>query len=215
MTGVQTCALPIFPKAAAAALSPVPGVPPAAVGRPRTPSNPAPPLARTARASFSPPVLEGSDGPPLGAPPARLQDSGRGAARPLPRSGRPRGEGHPEGAGPRRPALTRLMLQCHHRHQVVGDVKKGKHGSTRKGKGQLIPQTVHRDDRPPQPKQPRRRIPCVRDEGRGRDGRSRPLFGWASRSSARAPWHLAPARGGGGPRVPGASGARAVGRWAG
>lgn len=92
----------------------------------------------------------------------------RGAARPLPRSGRTRCEGDSEGAGPRRPALTRLMLQCHHRHQVVGDVKKGKHGSTRKGKGQLIPRTVHHDDRPPQPKQPRRRVPGVRDEGRGK-----------------------------------------------
>lgn len=65
------------------------------------------------------------------------------------------------------------MLQRHHRHQVVGDVKKGEHGSARKGKGQLIPRRVHRDYRPPQPKQPRRPVPGVPGEGWGR-GRPRP-----------------------------------------
>lgn len=85
----------------------------------------------------------------------------------------------PEGDDPRRPTLTRLMLQRHHRHQVVGDIKKGEHGSARKGKSQLIPRRLHRDYRPPQPKQPRRRVPGVRGEGLGEETAA------AARSSTR------------------------------
>lgn len=104
----------------------------------------------------------------------------------------------PEGDDPRGPTLTRLMLQRHHRHQVVGDIKKGEHGSARKGKGQLIPRRVHRDYRPPQPKQPRRRVPGVRGEGWGEGTAA------AARSSTRPPGAL---------RVrPGSRGWRAEGR---
>lgn len=47
-------------------------------------------------------------------------------------------------------------------------------------------------------------FPAVPTRSGGGDSRGRALFGTASRSPARAPWHPAPARGGAGPpRVPG------------
>lgn len=83
-------------------------------------------------------------------------------------SGRPFRERYPEGASLRLRALTRLTLQRHHGHQVVGDVKKGEHRRARKGKGQLIPRRIHDDDGPPQAKQPGRRVSAVRGEKWGR-----------------------------------------------
>lgn len=119
------------------------------------------------------------------------------AARPLTRL-RP---SSPEGAGPRRPALTRLTLQRHQGYQVVGDVKKGEHRHARKGKGQLIPRRGHDDDLP---RQPGRRVPSSRGEGWGRGGRGHVLRRGPEEPRACA---LAPARGGAGPRVSRATGA--------
>lgn len=82
--------------------------------------------------------------------------------------GRPLGERYPEGDRLRLPALTRLTLQRHHGHQVVGDIKKGEHRRARKGKGQLVPRRIHHDDGPQQAKQPGRRVPAVRGEKWGR-----------------------------------------------
>jgi hypothetical protein len=73
----------------------------------------------------------------------------------------------------RAPSLTWPLLQRHHRHQVVGDIKKGKHGRAGKGQSQIIPRVLHDDYRRRRPQQPRQPVP-LRRRGWGR-GRPRQL----------------------------------------